>query len=277
MNYIRHLTGFFDRIVTDDTLNPTHISLYISLFQFWNINRFQNPISITRNEIMKISKICSKATYHKCMKDLHNKGYLNYIPSFNPFKGSLVHLLIFDPDFQPDQKTNVHNIKNPTGTDTGTFTSSEQALVPYINYINNTNSKNNEDYSSENSKTQNPGNQNPFTNEKRIQETNYNRKNNYTTNDIGDTTRSLDEKKKNIPPELSQIIQFFNSEEYPEIEAHKFYNHFQSNGWKVGGKSPMKDWHAAARNWMLNTKAFNTSSKPNPSNLNRNKNYGEPL
>src|SRR4030095_2590764 len=106
MNYIKHLTGFFDRVIQDDSLNPTHISLYISIFQFWNINRFQNPISITRDEVMRISKICSKATYHKCMREMHEKGFLKYEPSYNPYRGSLVHLINFAPDLKPIQKKN---------------------------------------------------------------------------------------------------------------------------------------------------------------------------
>lgn len=95
MIYIKHLTEFFDRIIKDESINPTHISLYITLFQFWNINRYQNPISITRDEVMRISKICSKATYHKCMRELNEKGFLKYEPSFNPYKGSSVHLIDF--------------------------------------------------------------------------------------------------------------------------------------------------------------------------------------
>jgi len=90
MNYIKHLTGFFDKVINDDTLNPTHISLYIALFQFWNSNRFRNPISISRDEVMRISKISSKATYHKCLKNLHALGYIKYEPSYNPYKGSMV-------------------------------------------------------------------------------------------------------------------------------------------------------------------------------------------
>ena len=31
----------------------------------------------------------------------------------------------------------------------------------------------------------------------------------------------------------------------------EFYDHFVSNGWKVG-RNPMKDWRAAARNWSRN-------------------------
>ncbi|EKT3958386.1 transcriptional regulator, partial [Flavobacterium psychrophilum] len=64
MNYIKHLTGFFNRIALEKSLNPTHISLYLTLFQCWNVNRFKNPITISRDEMMKSSKIASKATYH---------------------------------------------------------------------------------------------------------------------------------------------------------------------------------------------------------------------
>lgn len=34
-----------------------------------------------------------------------------------------------------------------------------------------------------------------------------------------------------------------------KINPQEFFDHFESNGWKVGGKAPMKDWRAAARNW----------------------------
>ena len=104
MNYIKHLTGFFDRIIPDKNLNPTHVSLYIALFQFWNVNRFKNPISITRDEVMRICKISSKATYHKCMRDLNDLNYIKYEPSYNPYKGSLVILFDFSQYLQPVQK-----------------------------------------------------------------------------------------------------------------------------------------------------------------------------
>lgn len=42
---------------------------------------------------MRVSKIASFATYHKCIKDLDAKGYIKYEPSYNPFKGSLVHII----------------------------------------------------------------------------------------------------------------------------------------------------------------------------------------
>ena len=33
------------------------------------------------------------------------------------------------------------------------------------------------------------------------------------------------------------------------VDAEKFIDHYTSNGWKVGGKAPMKNWEAAVRNW----------------------------
>lgn len=49
-------------------------------------------------------------------------------------------------------------------------------------------------------------------------------------------------------------------------ESHAFIDHFTSNGWKVGGKAPMKDWKASVRNWVKNKNkgGFNT---PKPDRL----------
>jgi hypothetical protein len=79
------------------------------------------------------------------------------------------------------------------------------------------------------------------------------------------------------PPTLEQVLTFFKSENYPELEAQKFFNHFQSNGWKVAGKTPMNDWQAAARKWMLNATNFTKQAKTGPTTLNTNKKYNIPL
>lgn len=154
MNYIKHLTGFFDKVANDRQLNPTHISLYMSLFQFWNCNRFKNPISISRDEIMRISKISSKATYHKCLKALHSQGYIKYEPSYNPFKGSHVFLFNFSENLKPFSKTeksaspifepvNKHvPDKHKTAAETGSEQANEQVVVPSINNTNILNDKN---------------------------------------------------------------------------------------------------------------------------------------
>src|SRR6267142_2722147 len=98
VDYLRHLVRFLDRAAKDGRLGPVHVSMYISIFTFWNARQFKNPISISRGEVMRLSKISANATYHKCMKELNNYGYLRYEPSFSPKRKSLVYLLDFESD-----------------------------------------------------------------------------------------------------------------------------------------------------------------------------------
>ncbi|HNP33957.1 MAG TPA: transcriptional regulator, partial [Flavobacterium sp.] len=271
MNYIKHLTGFFERVTQDKTLNPTHVSLYMSLFQFWNCNRFKNPISISRDEVMRISKISSKATYHKCLKALHAQGYIKYEPSYNPFKGSHVYLFNFSDDLKPLPKSTSTNFKPideqvagklQTGTETSPEQVTEQVVVPYINNTNNTNDVNN-------SNSLNLGEL-----EKKMEEEQFIFKS--ETNNPKEKNSA--QKEKVQIPKLEEVLQFFQLQGYPELEANKFFNYFKSIGWLVGGKTPMADWQAAAKNWMLNAEKFKgTAIKHQHLSTNSDKNYAEPL
>jgi hypothetical protein len=80
-------------------------------------------------------------------QNLHSLGF-NYEPSYNPFKGSHVILFNFSEDHKPTPKSERkpkwtcfelvdEQALNKSYTSSGTST--EQAVVPSINYINNTN------------------------------------------------------------------------------------------------------------------------------------------
>ncbi len=282
MNYIKHLTGFFDRIIQDRSLNPTHISLYVALFQFWNVNRFKNPISITRDEVMRICKISSKATYHKCMRDLNDKNYIKYEPSYNPYKGSMVILFDFSDFLKPVQKRasstkkNVSNNeqvmnKQRTGSETSTGISSEQALVSSINNTNSTNSTNIQNDLNLEEQAKNLEEENLFfEDEKKKEKSSAKKEKEFFV------TSSAVEK-----PSIDEVKSFFLQQNFPELEANKFFNYFSSVGWVVGGKTPMVDWKPAAENWILNSIKFKSYEKP-PNrakhlNIENDKDYGEPL
>ena len=295
MNYIRHLTGFYDKIQQDERLNPTHISLYLALFQFWNINHFQNPISISRNEMMRLSKISALGTYHKCIKELQNFGYIEYIPSFNPYKGSLVNLYNFEnsevqnlngkhskKQIGDKQVMNQHHIKNDTAN--------RQALIPSINNTNISNNKT----------IVNP----PETviarneakrNDEAISGSHIAIPKIVQQNEEFLSTDNHQLTTKFCSPHISEIKMYFAEKDAPSEEAEKFFNHYESNGWLVGGKSKMKNWQAAARNWLLNSKKFNviasevkqsaiqnstknlTTTKSTNLNATTGKSYREPL
>jgi hypothetical protein len=261
----------------------------MAIFQLWNQNRFQNPISISRDELMRISKIASTATYHKCMKDLTEREYVIYKPSFNPFKGSILEVCNLDfytkPVPKKELKKHATSSKNDQVIEQVNEQVTKQALnkyqtsskhVPYINNINNTNSIN-------------LAKQEISKNEKKL----------IFRNSIFDEVQESDlkveleteikkekklrEKKKKIDeaplssraqsrsqrPTLEETQIYFLEKSFPEIEAQRFFNYFESNGWLVGGRTKMKDWKAAARNWMLNAKKF--GNKPNASNLTESK------
>jgi hypothetical protein len=280
MNYIKHLTGFFEKVAIDKTLNPTHVSLYVALFQFWNCNRFKNPISISRDEVMRISKISSKATYHKCLKNLHSLGYINYEPSYNPFKGSHVYLFNFSDDLKPIPKSEKITIpknepvfelvneqvvnKYYTGSGTSDETGTEQALVSYINNTNITNNSNDLKFVNLDEQAKKIENDDGFL-----------------KSEAAEKEKKLREKKKDETPTIKNIKTYFFNQNFPELEAIKFFNYFSSNGWLVGGKTPMVDWQAAAQNWILNAPKFilneKQSNRAKHLNTGTNKDYSEPL
>lgn len=232
VNYIQHMTGFYELIAGDNRLKTAHVSLYMALFQFWNLNRFQNPISISRNEMMDISKIGSTNTYTKCLKELDQYGYIQYLPSFNPLKGSTVNLFDF-------------NKGTDNSCDKGTDKASERAVRPSINKRKHINIKTIERENSQNEFPLVPKNK----------------------------------KMKNFTiPDLQEVQAYFLEKQNTQTEAERFFNYFESNGWLVGGKTKMKDWKAAARNWIMRSKEFQKEKQPdNPLSTNQNKDYSIPL
>jgi hypothetical protein len=218
VNYIKHLKGVFIQFSKDNRLNPTHISLYVALFQIWNSNRFLEEFYINREEVMSFSKIGSKSTYHKCIKELNHWKYIIYYPSHNPFKGSKIKMFDFG--------TTSGQVLYPSSPKNG------QALVS----IN-----------------------------KQIQ-----------------TNKNIN--KLDQPKNEKLVMAFFKIENWPILEAQKFFNHYQGIGWKVGGKTKIVNWQATAKNWMLKAEEIknNQTRKPvsqNQDNLKttKNKSYNEPL
>jgi hypothetical protein len=215
-------------------------------------------------------------------------GYINYEPSYNPFKGSHVYLFNFSDDLKPIPKSEKIAIpKNEpvfesvneqvvnklyTGSGTSNETPTEQALVSYINNTNNTNIPNisndlkivNLDEQPQNLKIDDS----VFKNQDGVEK-----------------EKKLRKKKKEdfINPTIEEVKAYFLNQNFPELEANKFYNYFASNGWLVGGRTTMVDWQAAAQNWMLNSRNFNHYTDTTPINRAKHlntgtdKDYSEPL
>ncbi len=266
MNYIRHLTAFYVKAAIDERLNPTHLSLYHALFQLWNLNRFENPISVTRTQIVKLSKIGSHHTLYRCFSDLHNWGYIVYRPSHNPLKGSYVNMCNFDKNSETIFQLTCAKMEQDLPNSLCKFDTSYAPKMHPL--INNKEYLNNKLLCGESNQSQIVSPENMEMPQQRMR---------FFYEDSKRKKVSVKKEKVFIPPVLKETIDFFISERYPEIEAKKFFYHFEANGWKVGGKTPMKSWEAAAHHWMLNAIEYEPKTRNKKLNQNNSKDYGEPL
>lgn len=253
MNYIIQLNNSFKLFTDDDRITPYHISLYMALFHKWNNAKFRNPLSIARDDLMFLSKIGSANTYIKCLKELHSWGYIKYTPSHSYHVGSKIHMFIFNKTKQ-QTKTKTNDNGSDISTDNKNDKINKQDLRPYKN------------------------------NKKKLEIIN-NTKQLKFKKEVVASANQLQANNIWKNPELEEIKNYFIENNSTKNEAEKFFNYFESNGWLVGGKTPMRNWKAACNNWILNSQKFSISSaKQNTSNLKSgnlnatiNKNYGEPL
>jgi hypothetical protein len=93
MDFLLKAKNIDQQLSQDSRLNSSHVSLYLALLLVWEQNSFVNPFRITRERLMSLSKIGSLATYHRCIKQLEEFGYIRYTPTFNSFIGSSVQII----------------------------------------------------------------------------------------------------------------------------------------------------------------------------------------
>ncbi len=102
MDTLNLLTGFFAAIEKDGRISITHIGIYAALVQFRIVHDYANPIQVYSYEIMRIAKISAATTYRKCVRELSDYGYINYVPSFKRNQASKIYF----PDYPFNTVTN---------------------------------------------------------------------------------------------------------------------------------------------------------------------------
>jgi hypothetical protein len=92
----KQLTSFLKAASKNKRFHQSHFSLYSAILMCYTKGLCQNPFRVSRRELMKHSAIQAFATYHRCMRDLVNDGYIEYEPSYHPHLASQVTLLNAD-------------------------------------------------------------------------------------------------------------------------------------------------------------------------------------
>ena len=86
--------AFYDKIRDDNRISPFHISLYFALV--FEAGLLTDVSFVVRREaVMSLAKISSRVTYHRCLRELHWYGYIEYRASFAAGQ-SMVRLIPFE-------------------------------------------------------------------------------------------------------------------------------------------------------------------------------------
>jgi len=89
---VQLLTAFMQKARDDPRIGLAHISLYSALLCHLHAKNGEDPLYIFSHELMPLCKLAGLATYHRSIRQLHEYGYIKYVPSNNHFLGSLVYL-----------------------------------------------------------------------------------------------------------------------------------------------------------------------------------------
>ncbi len=249
MNYIKQLNAAFEKFYFDERLNPTHISLYMALFQEWNSSRFADDFFVNRRDLMKVAKIGSKSTYHRCVTDLDSWDYLSYFPSNNPYKGSKIKMAIIGTSDEPDEghydpkleqlAEHCHPIRGPVMNRHPP--NNGQAMYP----------------------------QRPLGGQALVS-----------------TINNTKQIKHSKPNSFKEVLDFFNDKNFNSNYGKKFFEYYQNREWKTSDGLEIRDWQALAMHWMgkfmlakEKKKVYKKESSHFGDNLrtSKNKDYGQPL
>ena len=79
--------------------------------------------------------------------------------------------------------------------------------------------------------------------------------------EVEQNRKEVEKKERSNPPTLQEAEELWRERNYPSSECSKFWNYYESNGWRVG-KNPMKNWRAAAAGWVSRSKQYAPTPVP---------------
>lgn len=92
MEKLEIITKFFKRIESDPVIDPVHISLFMALCQLSHL-KDSLLISIERESTMRLSKIASEKTYFRKLRELNDRGFIDYYPSYKNGRPSSIKII----------------------------------------------------------------------------------------------------------------------------------------------------------------------------------------
>lgn len=75
-----------------------------------------------------------------------------------------------------------------------------------------------------------------------------------------------------VVPAIETVKEYFSTIKGTDTDAECFFDYFTANGWRTG-KNPIKDWKAAARNWVRRKSEFSTTPQKQTNHETRKPNF----
>jgi hypothetical protein len=86
--------GMLLSLSKDERITVWHIGTMLGIIQLAAESRLDAVIYISRSKVMALGHINNIVTYHKCIRELVEFGYITYTPSYHPGKRTTVEILI---------------------------------------------------------------------------------------------------------------------------------------------------------------------------------------
>ena len=212
MNTIALHNYFFEKDV-EYYFTPLELATYMRLVDRCYRLRWKNPFNLASEELLFMLRLKTKDPLDTARNRLKQAGLLDYKNGNG--RGQTTQYWLTEPDASP-QMMGERGKKNPTLSPT-----LSPPVLPSI-----------------------PPTQTPTVHNTTLNQT---REGEHAPTKL---------REQFTPPELDEVLAYAAElEQKPgnvgvRAEVPAFVDHFTSNGWRVGGKSPMVDWRASFRGWM---------------------------
>ncbi|MEZ2338437.1 hypothetical protein AB6735_22505 [Mucilaginibacter sp. RCC_168] len=84
----------YSKIADDPRVTVWHISLYTCMLNLWEQSGFQKQVKVSRKLLMARAHFGSITTYHKCITQLKELGYILYVPTYDSYQGSVIEIVL---------------------------------------------------------------------------------------------------------------------------------------------------------------------------------------
>ena len=293
MNFFSQFSAFYEVVAVDNRLKPYHISLYVTILHSWNKNRMNEFIILHKETTLNHSKIGSNHTYYNSLRDLHNWGYIEYIPKKKGENITKIRLILFEyseADYlffedlcganKHQSNANMHqaeadmhsilkkDVANMHRNDANMHSLGAN-LHPLSAYMLQTRCISATHYKvikylNDIKSFLKEKDEKIIFSQNAIQS---------PSNFISNEEKKENEKRKKVAakkenvffdfPTLNEIIVFFESNNSNSEAAQKFFNYYSAIGWVTKSNIPIVDWQFAAKTWISNERVNQSNEKTN--------------